>query len=38
MNLLNVSDYYTTLIKGVIIIAAMGVASFRQQRAAKRGV
>ena len=38
MNLLNVSDYYTTLIKGGIIIGAMGIASFRQQRAAKRGV
>ena len=38
MNLLNVSDYYTTLIKGGIIILAMGIASFRQQQAAKRGV
>ena len=38
MNLLNVSDYYTTLIKGGIIIGAMGIASFRQQQAAKKGV
>lgn len=38
MNLLNVSDYYTTLIKGAIIIAAMGIASYRQQQAAKKGV
>ena len=38
MNLLNVSDYYTTLIKGGIIIAAMGIASYRQQQAAKKGV
>ncbi|MBQ9685600.1 MAG: ABC transporter permease [Oscillospiraceae bacterium] len=38
MNLLAVSDYYTTLIKGGIIIGAMGLASYRQQQAAKRGV
>ena len=38
MNLLNVSDYYTTLIKGGIIIGAMGIAAFRQQQAAKKGV
>ena len=37
MNLLGVSDYYTTLIKGGIIIGAMGIASFWQQRAEMEG-
>jgi ribose/xylose/arabinose/galactoside ABC-type transport system permease subunit len=36
MNLIGVSDYYTTLIKGLIIIAAMGVESFRNNYVAKR--
>ncbi|MDC7232522.1 MAG: ABC transporter permease [Spirochaetales bacterium] len=30
MNLIGVSDYFTTLIKGSIIIFAMGISSFRQ--------
>ncbi len=29
MNLIGVSDYYTTLIKGSIIIITMGIESFR---------
>ncbi|MBQ9663158.1 MAG: ABC transporter permease [Oscillospiraceae bacterium] len=37
MNLLAVSDYYTTLIKGGIIIGAMGISSYRQQQALKKG-
>ena len=37
MNLLGVSDYYTTLIKGGIVIGAMGIASFRVHLAAKKG-
>ena len=31
MNLLSVSDYYTTLIKGMIIIGAMGIESIRRR-------
>jgi ribose/xylose/arabinose/galactoside ABC-type transport system permease subunit len=38
MNMLGVSDYYTTLIKGSIIIFAMGIASFRSYLSAKKGV
>jgi len=38
MNLLGVSDYYTTLIKGSIIIFAMGIASLRANISAKKGV
>jgi len=37
MNMLGVSDYYTTLIKGSIIIFAMGIASFRAYISAKKG-
>ena len=37
MNLLGVSDYYTTLVKGGIVIGAMGIASFRGHLAAKKG-
>ena len=37
MNLLGVNDYYTTLIKGLIIIAAIGVAAFNTQLMAKKG-
>ena len=37
MNLLGVSDYYTTMIKGAIVIGAMGIASFRVHMAAKKG-
>jgi len=36
MNLLGVSDYYTTLIKGSLIIITMGIASFRTYYAAKK--
>ena len=37
MNLLGVNDYYTTLIKGLVIIAAIGVTAFKTQLAAKKG-
>lgn len=37
MNLMGVSDYYTTLIKGSIIIFAMGIASLRSNIAEKKG-
>ena len=37
MNLLAVSDYYTTLIKGGIIIAALGLSARGETLAAKRG-
>lgn len=36
MNLLGVSDYYTTLIKGSIIIIAMGISSFKNYYLAKK--
>lgn len=36
MNLLGVSDYYTTLIKGSIIIFAMGISSFKTYYLAKK--
>lgn len=36
MNLLGVSDYYTTLIKGSIIIFAMGIESFRVYYVARK--
>lgn len=36
MNLLGVSDYYTTLIKGSIIIFAMGIESFRVYHVARK--
>ncbi len=36
MNLLGVSDYYTTLIKGSIIIFAMGVSSFKDYYLARK--
>lgn len=37
MNLLAINDYYTTLIKGGIIIGALGIASYREHHAAKKG-
>ena len=37
MNLLGVNDYYTTLIKGCIIIGAMGVSAIKQRALAKKG-
>lgn len=37
MNLIGVSDYYTTLIKGLIIIGAMAIATARSRIAAKKG-
>jgi len=36
MNLLGVSDYYTTLIKGSIIIFAMGISSFKNYYLARK--
>jgi ribose/xylose/arabinose/galactoside ABC-type transport system permease subunit len=36
MNLLGVTDYYTTFIKGSIIIFAMGIASFRNRFFSKK--
>jgi len=36
MNLIGVSDYYTTLIKGSIIIFAMGISSFKENYLAKK--
>ena len=36
MNLLGVSDYYTTLIKGSIIIFAMGISSFKKYYIARK--
>jgi ribose/xylose/arabinose/galactoside ABC-type transport system permease subunit len=38
MNLIGVSDYYTTLIKGSIIIIAMGLESFRNYYASRTRV
>lgn len=37
MNLLGVNDYYTTLIKGLIIIGAMGISAFKKRVDAKKG-
>jgi len=36
MNLIGVSDYYTTLIKGSIIIFAMGISSFRKYYSSRK--
>lgn len=36
MNMIGVSDYYTTLIKGSIIIVAMGVASLKARYSSQR--
>lgn len=36
MNLIGVSDYYTTLIKGSIIIFAMGISSFKSYLSARK--
>jgi ribose/xylose/arabinose/galactoside ABC-type transport system permease subunit len=36
MNLLGVSDYYTTMIKGSIIIFAMGISSFKNNYLARK--
>lgn len=35
MNLIGVSDYYTTLVKGSIIIFAMGISSFKNYRSSR---
>lgn len=37
MNLLGVNDYYTTLIKGLIIIGAMGISASKKRVDAKKG-